>query len=69
MSDVLFYLLFQPVAEMICFVADYSASKAALINLHESLRYELDKRYKFSYIFKYVPDFSQDTRHLAFGQL
>ena len=25
-------------------VADYSASKAALISLHESLRYELDKR-------------------------
>lgn len=25
--------------------ADYAASKAALINLHESLRYELDKRY------------------------
>ena len=24
--------------------ADYSASKAALISLHESLRYELDKR-------------------------
>lgn len=26
-------------------IADYAASKAALINLHESLRYELDKRY------------------------
>lgn len=26
-------------------LADYNASKAALINLHESLRYELDKRY------------------------
>ena len=26
-------------------VADYNASKAALISLHESLRYELDNRY------------------------
>lgn len=27
-------------------ISDYAASKAALVNLHESLRYELDKRYK-----------------------
>ncbi|PPQ66592.1 hypothetical protein CVT26_009492 [Gymnopilus dilepis] len=27
-------------------IADYSASKAAVIRLHESLRYELDKKYK-----------------------
>jgi len=27
-------------------MSDYCASKAALISLHESLRYELDKRYK-----------------------
>jgi len=27
-------------------MTDYSASKAAVISLHESLRYELDKRYK-----------------------
>lgn len=27
-------------------LSDYCASKAALISLHESLRYELDKRYK-----------------------
>ncbi|KAI0268187.1 retinal short-chain dehydrogenase/reductase [Gloeopeniophorella convolvens] len=27
-------------------MTDYNASKAALISLHESLRYELDKRYK-----------------------
>ncbi|KAF8481357.1 retinal short-chain dehydrogenase/reductase [Gautieria morchelliformis] len=27
-------------------MSDYTASKAALINLHESLRYELDKRYR-----------------------
>jgi short-subunit dehydrogenase len=27
-----------------CQLSDYSASKAALISLHESLRYELDKR-------------------------
>ncbi|KAG8218547.1 hypothetical protein J3R82DRAFT_4188 [Butyriboletus roseoflavus] len=26
-------------------MSDYSASKAALLNMHESLRYELDKRY------------------------
>lgn len=26
-------------------IADYSASKASLISLHESLRYELDKRF------------------------
>lgn len=26
------------------YLADYSASKAAIINLSESLRYELDKR-------------------------
>jgi len=28
-----------------CQLSDYSASKAALMSLHESLRYELDKRY------------------------
>lgn len=27
-------------------IADYNASKAALISLHESLRYELDHQYK-----------------------
>lgn len=31
--------------------ADYSASKAALVNLHESLRYELDKRYVLVFSF------------------
>lgn len=31
-------------------MTDYSASKAALINLHESLRYELDKRHKTPHI-------------------
>lgn len=28
-------------------LADYCASKAAIIAMHESLRYELDKRYYF----------------------
>jgi short-subunit dehydrogenase len=28
-----------------CQLSDYAASKAALMTLHESLRYELDKRY------------------------
>jgi NAD(P)-dependent dehydrogenase (short-subunit alcohol dehydrogenase family) len=31
-------------------MSDYCATKAALINLHESLRYELDKCYKTPYI-------------------
>ena len=35
-------LHFSLLTEMI--VADYNASKAATISLHESLRYELDKR-------------------------
>lgn len=30
---------------LLTLLADYSASKAALLNMHESLRYELDNRY------------------------
>lgn len=30
-------------ADVLSHLADYSASKAALVNLNESLRYELDK--------------------------
>jgi short-subunit dehydrogenase len=37
------FLFRRPLTEMT--IADYNASKAAVISLHESLRYELDKRY------------------------
>jgi hypothetical protein len=32
-----------------CQLSDYAASKAALMTLHDSLRYELDKRYALAY--------------------
>jgi short-subunit dehydrogenase len=38
-------LCLSPLTGMV--IADYNASKAATISLHESLRYELDKRYVY----------------------
>jgi hypothetical protein len=39
------FVLLELQTHIIMLLADYSASKAALISLHESLRYELDNRY------------------------
>ena len=39
---LLFHSFYKPLTLTL---ADYSASKAALVSLHESLRYELDKRW------------------------